>query len=462
MSAGAARSRRRSRGILRSGSTDIAVPGPLRSTTPQEVAISAFRFVHAADLHLDSPLRSLALRDAGLAELVGNATRQAFVRIVDLCLNEQVDALVIAGDLYDGAQTSMKTARFLAHELRRLHEAGVRTFIIRGNHDALSKITRELTLPDSVKLFGARADAVELARPGERSIRVHGLSFAEPHAPESLLGRYQPPEQEAVNIGLMHTSLGGCEGHDDYAPCGLADLQRSGFDYWALGHIHRRSVVEGRTAVVMPGMPQGRDVNEAGPKSVTLVTIRDDRTIHLEERLTSVAEFARVEVDAGHCDEWPALVRAAGQALQAARTACRSPTLIARLRITGAAPLRWRLRRDLDLLKAELDEHALSLSGCAVEKLELELSDAAPEAGLPGDPLAELGQIIAAQVIDAPRFKAQAQEIADELRAQLPPECRALLGVDGAAAEAVLARFAREGAEEVLAALREPMRAEPA
>ncbi len=110
----------------------------------------AFRFVHTADVHLDSPLRTLALREPALAELIGGATRRAFVAIVELCLAEKVDALMIAGDLYDGEQTSMKTARFLADQLRRLHEAEIPTFVIRGNHDAESRITRELTLPDSV------------------------------------------------------------------------------------------------------------------------------------------------------------------------------------------------------------------------------------------------------------------------------------------------------------------------
>src|SRR5208282_3663780 len=124
----------------------------------------AFRFVHTADVHLDSPLSTLALRDPALAELIGGATRKAFAAVIDLCLAEQVDALLIAGDLYDGEQTSMKTARFLADQLRRLHEGGIQTFIIRGNHDAESRITRELTLPDSVKVFGGRAEAVVLSR----------------------------------------------------------------------------------------------------------------------------------------------------------------------------------------------------------------------------------------------------------------------------------------------------------
>jgi DNA repair protein SbcD/Mre11 len=177
----------------------------------------AYRFVHAADIHLDSPLRSLALRNPELADLIGNASRQVFVRIVDLCLDEQVDALLLAGDLYDGEQTSMKTARFLAEQVRRLHAAGIKVFVIRGNHDALSKITRELVLPESVHLFGGRADAVEIVRDrGERPIVVHGLSFTKPHAPEGLLSKYRAPVEGAINIGLMHTSLDGSGVHDVY------------------------------------------------------------------------------------------------------------------------------------------------------------------------------------------------------------------------------------------------------
>ena len=254
--------------------------------------MGAYRFVHSADVHLDSPLRSLALRDPRLAELVGNASRQVFSRIVDLCLDEQVNALLLAGDLYDGEQTSMKTARFLAEQLRRLDAAGIKVFIIRGNHDALSKITKELVLPENVHLFGGRADAIEIPRDrGERPIAIHGLSFAKPQAPESLLAKYRPPVAGAINIGLMHTSLDGSPPHDVYAPCSTADLLASGFRYWALGHIHKRSTTEGPCAVVMPGIPQGRDVGEHGPKSVTLASVLDDGSITMEERIVSLAQF---------------------------------------------------------------------------------------------------------------------------------------------------------------------------
>jgi exonuclease SbcD len=396
----------------------------------------------------------LALRDAGLADLIGNATRRAFVRIIDLCLDEQVDALLLAGDLYDGDQTSMKTARFFSAQIRRLHEASIRVFVVRGNHDALSRITKELTLPDSVKVFGGRAEAVEIERPrGAAPIVIHGLSFAQPHAPESLIGKYKPAVDGAVNVGILHTSLAGAPGHDPYAPCSVADLQATGFRYWALGHVHKRSVAHGKCSVVMPGMPQGRDINEAGAKSVTLVTVGDDGSVQIEERVTSLAQFERVSVDATTIADWRDLVGALGTALGRARNAVASEHLVARVAVTGSTPLAWRIRNDFDLLKSELDDRASALANCWVEKLETDCQAPIPLTAQRDDPIAELRRLITEQVIPSDAYQAQVIDIAEELRGQLPQECRNLLGTDEAVFKAALATLVKEGAEDVVARL---------
>jgi DNA repair exonuclease SbcCD nuclease subunit len=414
----------------------------------------AFRFIHAADVHLDSPLRSLALRDPDLAELIGNATRRAFVRIIDLCLDEQVDALLLAGDLYDGDQTSMKTARFLSEQIRRLHEAGIHVFVIRGNHDALSRITKELTFPDSVKVFGGRAEAIVVDRSnGDFPVAIHGLSFAQPHAPESLIGKYKLPIEGAVNIGLLHTSLAGAPGHDLYAPCSLADLQATGFRYWALGHVHKRSVVEGKCAIVMPGMPQGRDINEAGAKSVTLVTVADDRSIRIEERVTSIAQFERVSIDATRIDDWRDLVGALGRVIERARDGLESEHLVARVHLTGATPLAWRIRRDLDLLKTEVDDRASMIGACWVERLEVDCKAPGAAAASRDHPITELRRLIDEEVFRSDAYQAEAVDIAEELRTQLPQECRNLLGADEAAFKAAVTELVKEGVEDVLARL---------
>ncbi|EKS42107.1 hypothetical protein HMPREF9695_01199 [Afipia broomeae ATCC 49717] len=376
------------------------------------------------------------------------------MRIVDLCLEERVDALLLAGDLYDGDQTSMKTARFLAEQIRRLHQVGIRVFIIRGNHDALSRITKELIFPDSVKVFGGRAEAVAVDREaGHFPVAIHGLSFAQPHAPESLIAKYKPVIAGSVNIGIMHTSLAGAPGHDPYAPCSLADLRAVGFQYWALGHVHKRSIVEGACAIVMPGMPQGRDINESGAKSVTLVTIRDDRSIHIEERATSIAQFERVSVDATGLDDWRDLIAAVTRALEQTRHSVVSEHLVARLRVTGATPLSWRIRRDLDLLKAEADDRGSLIGACWIEKLEVATHSPGENAESPADPLVELRRLIQEEVLQSETFQTDILTIAEELRAQLPQECRDSLGSDETAFKTGLALLAREGAEDILAKL---------
>lgn len=418
-----------------------------------------FRFVHTADIHLDSPMKSLALRHAALGELVANASRQAFVRIVDLCLDEAVDALLIAGDLYDGDQTSMKTARFFAEQLHRLDAAGIRTFILRGNHDALSKITKELVLPPSVVTFGGRADALPLERGGALpDIVIHGLSFSNPKAPEGLLPKYKPPVPKAINIGLMHTSLNGAPGHDPYAPCSVADLEDSGFAYWALGHIHKRVAHVGHCTVVMPGNPQGRDINENGPKSVTLVTVDDEGRICVEERNVSIAQFERVTVDvSGHSDRRD-LVDAVASALRRQRDAVETEHLIVRLRLTGSTPLAWTIRRDIDLLQEDLDLQADIVGSTWIEKVELKL-DVATTAnqGEGRDTILELRRLISDEVAQSTGFDTIAEEHATDLIKALPSELRDLLGNDEATRREIIHTLLSEGSDDVLARLQAPV-----
>jgi DNA repair protein SbcD/Mre11 len=351
----------------------------------------------------------------------------------------------------------MKTARFLAEQIRRLHEAGIGVFVIRGNHDALSRITRELVFPETVKVFGGRAETIAIdGTDGDIPIAIHGMSFAQPHAPESLLPRYGAPVEGAVNIGIMHTSLAGCAGHDLYAPCAVSDLQGAGFNYWALGHVHKRSVVEDGCAIVMPGMPQGRDINESGPKSVTLVTIADDRSVHVEERITSLAQFERVNVDLSGVEDWKDMVAAVASAMEQAREEAISKHLVARLRVTGRTPLAWRLRRDIDLLKTEADDRAAVIGRCWVEKVEVDCQEpgtGAMRASAGASPVAELGRLIEEEVTQSEAYQAEIVRIADELRAQLPPECRGLLGSDKEDSRSVLHSLVREGAADVLARL---------
>jgi exonuclease SbcD len=423
--------------------------------------MAAYRFVHTADVHLDSPLRSLALRNQDLAELIGNATRQAFARTIDLCLEEQVDALLLAGDLYDGEQTSMKTARFLAEQLHRLGQAGIEAFIVRGNHDAMSKITRELTFPDTVTVFKGRADAVESRRRSTGSqVVVHGLSFTQPQALESLVSKYKPPVAGALNIGLMHTSVGGSDDHDPYAPCTLRDLQGAGYRYWALGHIHKRWAEVGPCTMIMPGIPQGRDINEGGVKSVSLIAIHDDGSVDIEERNVSRAQFERVTVRTDGIDDWRHLAASIAEGLRQAKDAMVSDHLVARLRLTGTTPLAWRIRRDLDLIQGDAEVWASMAGNAWIEKVETNCRPPQVGAGPAADPLTELALSVDHEVLSSQAFKAEALQITRELQGQLPPELRGIFGEDQSSLEATVEELAKEGAADVVARLQGSMRSD--
>ncbi len=410
------------------------------------------RFIHTADLHLDAPLKAIALRDPDLAHQVGVASRIAFSRVVDLCIAEEVAFLLIAGDLWDGT-SSTKTPRFLKQELMRLKGAGIRCFIIRGNHDALARQTGELELPDNTHLFGGRAAMVELDVDGQQ-IAIHGLSFRDSHAPDSLLPRYPAPKPGAFNIGMMHTSLNGSPGHDNYAPCSIVELEGHGYDYWALGHIHRRAEYVGRATIVMPGIPQGRDIGEAGPASVTLVSVADNHSVTLEQRTVACLRFERVMLDCTDLSDWTDLLSSLERAIREAGRADRSEDhLVIRPVLQGVTPLAWRMARDLDRLTQEARVFA-SVAGVWIDKLDLEVCEAG---GTPADAGTHLpAELVQTVLTDLPQDSALTkalQAAAQDLLRDLPLDLRDLLGQSEAELTQRCQDLLMRGAPIVLAGL---------
>ncbi len=390
---------------------------------------------------------SLALRDPDLAAEVGVASRTVLTRIVDLALNEAVDAVVIAGDLWDGSQVSAKTPRFLKQELTRLSDAGIRCFIIRGNHDAASKITRELVPPPGTHIFATKP-GTEQFEAGGHTIAVHGLSFCDGSIPESLLPKYPAPVAGAFNIGIMHTSLNGSAQHDVYAPCSLGALDAHGYDYWALGHIHKRDVHTGQSTVVMPGIPQGRDIGEAGARSVTLATLGDDGNLTLEQRGVASLRFDRVTVDLAGIDDWSAAVSALARAIETAGSQARTEDhLVLRPRLLGQTPLAFRIARDQDRLVQEAKAIAETLPGVWIDKVENRTTARGPaQTDLPG----ELVQIVATDLANDPALLAALGDVAQDMLGNLPADLRDLLGEDEAALRAQCATLLAEGTAQLL------------
>jgi len=413
-----------------------------------------FRFIHTADVHLDSPLRTLALKNEEMAELVANATRTTFTRIIDLCIDEQVDALIIAGDLYDGELTSMKTAVFFVGEMQRLVEAGIKGFIVRGNHDAQSKITQHLTLPEGVHVFSTRGDKFVL---DELGVAVHGCSFSKGPIPKSLLTKYKAAEGDLINVGVLHTSLAGSAQHDPYAPCSVDELQAQNYTYWALGHIHKREVhATAPTTIVMPGIPQGRHINESGPKSVTLVDIDDEQNVTAVERLTSVVQFQRLEVDLTSVADWQELGIRLDRAFAEIVARVRSQQLIVRVNLTGSTPFSNALHREREALTHEVESRARNAGPVWVEQTDNNTSLLAQDLELTADlanPVAELRALVAASINDDGVIIDTTLELIESLQRALPPELRERFDPSNEELRQVLKKSAAQGAAVVLARL---------
>ena len=246
------------------------------------------RFLHAADIHLDSPLRGLSRYEGAPEEEIRQATRKALQNLVGLAIDERVDLVLIAGDLYDGDWQDHNTGLFFGAQMARLNDAGIPVLMIRGNHDAASKMTKSLRLPKSVMLFEhTRPETVRL---DELGVAVHGQSFAKQAVTENIAAKYPAAVPGLINIGLLHTSLTGAEGHENYAPCSTNDLLRLGYDYWALGHVHERRVVNeagvgiGQPPIVFSGNIQGRHIRETGPRGCYLVDVEPGQPPKLDFR----------------------------------------------------------------------------------------------------------------------------------------------------------------------------------
>jgi DNA repair exonuclease SbcCD nuclease subunit len=256
------------------------------------------KFVHAADLHLDSPLLKLSRQEPRQVERMQRASREAFTRLIDLCIEHQAAFLVIAGDLYDHDSPNMQIAVFLRKELRRLEASGIRCVIIKGNHDADNRITSALALPANTRVLDEQKPETVAFDDLPVRVCVHGQSFKPGPVPDNLAASYPAPLAGRYNIGLLHTSLTGNSDHDPYAPCTLEELTSRGYDYWALGHIHRRAVLSRNPYVVFPGNLQGRHARESGPKGCYVVEVDDaGRTAAATFVSLDVVRWLRADVD---------------------------------------------------------------------------------------------------------------------------------------------------------------------
>lgn len=373
------------------------------------------KFIHTADIHLDSPLSGLAAYKDAPADLLRTVTRDAFTKLVDVAIDESVDFMVIAGDLYDGTWKDYNTGHFFCREMGRLNKVGIPVYLLFGNHDADSEMTKKLALPANVHQFESRKpstfqiDALKVA--------LHGRSYKDAATLENLATGYPDPIAGWLNIGVLHTALGGNAAHANYAPCSVAELNAKGYDYWALGHVHEHAIVQESPWIVFPGNLQGRHIRETGSRGAVIVTADDGGIQSVDRLLVDLLRWHIVEVDASSANEMSEVVRLVGQAFE--RLLGLTPEKIflsVRVCIKGKTAAHGELFGLESQLREEILGQAASqgIDRLWVEKVRLEtqpLSDIG-EVGERTDAIADLHALLAGAPEDADFLKS----LLDDLR----------------------------------------------
>lgn len=377
------------------------------------------KFLHAADIHLDSPLAGLMARAEPLRDDLRACTRRAFAAMIDLAIAEDVAFVIIAGDLYDGDWKDFSTGLFFAEQMKRL--APRPCFLLRGNHDAQSLITKRLPAPPNVREFSSRR--CETFRLPGLGVALHGHSFPDRAVPEDLSKDYPDPLPGMLNIGVLHTSGDDPGEHATYAPCTPQALRDKGYDYWALGHIHLRQVLHERPWIVFPGNLQGRHARETGAKGCTLVTVEDGAITAVEHRSVDCLRWVSLSVDASGADE-ATLIARTGAAVSAALAAAEGRALLARVTIAGETPLHALLPDRHDDIAAWCASAAIEAEGSLwLEKIKLQTR---PPRTMDAGALAPLR----AAFLTALEDEALRRELLEELgsvRARVPAPGRATL-----------------------------------
>ena len=258
-----------------------------------------FKFIHCSDLHIDSPFKGFSSMGDSLVEILRKSTYQAFQNIVELALKEKVEAVLIAGDIYDGAEKSLEAQLKFRHGLQKLSDEGIDTFIVHGNHDPLDSWSASLELPERAHVFsGTRVECLPVERNGIVKAYVHGISYPKRDVTENLSQKFSRGNGKSFAIGLLHSNVGHQSGHDNYAPCSMDDLIAAKMDYWALGHIHRFQVLrESNPAVVYSGNSQARHMRESGEKGCCLVTLNKNTDPLIEFIPVDAVRYLHDEVD---------------------------------------------------------------------------------------------------------------------------------------------------------------------
>jgi DNA repair exonuclease SbcCD nuclease subunit len=433
-------------------------PGNQQSAFSNPQKGLAIKFIHAADIHLDSPLTGLSAYPDAPAEQLRSATRDAFTALVDRALDEAVDFMVIAGDLYDGAWRDYNTGLYFCKEMGRLQRANIPVFVLFGNHDAESEMTRKLALPGNVQTFPAHKP--HTFRIEQLAVALHGQSFKQKETTTNLVSGYPAPVPGHFNIGVLHTALEGYAAHANYAPCTVDELHAKGYGYWALGHVHEFAQWNGASTIVFPGNLQGRNVRECGRRGAVLVTVDEGGGVSVERILIDVLRWESLQLDASACETLPDVSRRIGSALQALLDTDGQVPRAVRVTVTGRSKAHGALFGLEAQLRAEVLAHIASLGN---ERLWLEKVRVRTQAWVDAaqlherlDAFAELQAIFDSASAD-PDFTAALQAELAPFAAKTPLDLQPLVPLLEQVRQGELKALIEEVAPGLLAHLAQPM-----
>ena len=358
-----------------------------------------FNFLHAADFHLDSPLRGLNRYEGAPVGAIRGATRRALENLVALAIRESVRFVLIAGDVYDGDWEDVSTGLFFVRQLARLKEKRIPVYLIAGNHDAASEIARELPYPDNVHVFPSDEAGTHVVE--DIRVAIHGQSYAKRDEKRNLAAKYPLALPGYFNIGILHSGLEGRDGHERYAPCDPEELVNRGYDYWALGHVHQReSVNEDRwPRIEFPGNIQGRHIREMDAKGCLVVRVGTDRTAKPVFHPLDVFRWAKLTIDCTNMADRDAILNRAADEFDAAIQHSEGRPLAVRVELTGATALHDGLLADAEGLSSALRGRAFEQGDRLwIEKVHVQTSrsmEDQPDDTLGEDALSELEAVIA-------------------------------------------------------------------
>ncbi len=323
------------------------------------------KIIHAADLHLDSPLRGLAHYEGAPTGEIRMATRRAFSALIDHCIEQKAAFLLIAGDLYDGDFRDYATALFFVEQVARLRECGTRVIWLRGNHDAANKMTRHLQVAEHV--FELSVESPQTLTFEREGCAFHGQGYPLRDVQQDLSRNYPVPLAGMVNFGLLHTALDGRPGHALYAPCSLAALKSHGYDYWALGHVHQREVLSREPWVVFPGNLQGRHIRETGPKGCTEITIENGNIVSVRPVVLDQVRWELCEVDVSSAENLDDVLEQIDGRIDALRTSAEGRLLSTRVCLIGESHAHGSVNRSRERIENELRARTLDFGDVYLE-----------------------------------------------------------------------------------------------